>query len=61
MKNNNYFTLDLSANYEFDKNFVVSAGVLNFTDRDNYTNSNVPSTAFHYAGRRYVVGFDYKY
>ena len=61
VKNNNYFTLDLSANYEFDKNFVVSAGVLNFTDRDNYTNSNLPSTAFHYAGRRYVVGFDYKY
>lgn len=61
VKNNNYFTLDLSANYELEKGFVLSAGVLNFTDRDNYTGTNLPSTATHYAGRRYVVGFDYKY
>lgn len=58
-KNNNYFTLDLSANYELEKGFIISAGVLNFTDRDNYI--NYKSAANHLAGRRYVVGFDYTY
>lgn len=61
VKNNNYFTLDFNVHYELEKGFIINAGVLNFTDRDNFLGSNLPSKASHLAGRRFVVGFDYNY
>lgn len=59
LRNNNFFTLDLSANYELFKGFLLNAGVSNVTDRDNYLIWN--SSQSHLAGRRYFIGFDYKY
>lgn len=58
-KGANYFTLDLSANYELDKGLSVNAGVLNLTDRDNY--SGVTGQSYHFAGRQWFAGFEYKY
>lgn len=59
-KGANYFTLDISASYELVQGLSVSAGVLNITDRDNYAGvAGVES--FHFAGRQWFAGFDYKY
>ena len=55
----NYFTLDISANYEIVQGFSVNAGVLNLTDRDNYTGAT--GYEAHFAGRQWFAGFDYKY
>ena len=57
---NNYFSLDIVGNYELDKNFMVSAGVTNLTDRDNYS-GYLDGGTYHFAGRRFFVGLDYKY
>lgn len=61
LKNNNYFTLDLSVNYELGKGLSVDAGVLNLTDRDNYINDGAWDKANHLAGRRWFAGFNYIY
>lgn len=58
-KGANYFTLDLSANYELGKGLSVNAGVLNLTDRDNF--SGVIGQSYHFAGRQWFAGFEYKY
>lgn len=58
-KGANYFTLDLSANYELGKGLSVNAGVLNLTDRDNF--SGVTGQSYHFAGRQWFAGFEYKY
>lgn len=64
-KGANYFTLDLSANYELGKGLSVNAGVLNVTDRDNYSGAyaatGTDSSTYHYAGRQWFAGFEYKY
>ena len=64
-KSANYFTLDLSANYELGKGLSVNAGVLNLTDRDNWTTSYQARfgtfSTYHYAGRQWFAGFEYKY
>lgn len=59
VRNNNYFSLDFSVNYELEKGFVANAGVMNLTDRDNYVIWS--SSESHLAGRRWFAGFDYKY
>lgn len=58
-KGANYFALDLSANYELGKGLSVNAGVLNLTDRDNF--SGVTGQSYHFAGRQWFAGFEYKY
>ena len=62
IRNDNYFTLDLSANYAFTNKLTINAGVLNLTDRDNFIYSPGMGIGFiHFEGRRYFVGFDYNY
>lgn len=60
-KDPNYFTLDIKANYEIDKGFSVNVGVLNLTDRDNFTWWETPRARLHFAGRRWFAGFEYQY
>lgn len=60
-KNRDYFTLDLTANYALSRGLNLTAGVLNFTDRDNFIGAASSSNASHLAGRRFIVGFDYNY
>ncbi len=59
---NNYFTIDLGANYEIGAGFSVSAGVTNLTDRENFVYWSNPSMSKQiFPGRRYFVGVEYNY
>ena len=62
-KNNNYFTLDISANFELSDGLFINAGVMNVTDRDNqvFWQAHAKNNPTHLAGRRWFAGFDYKY
>lgn len=64
------YTFDLLANLHFGKGLSINAGVYNLADRDNYaTRYNASLNAqvtdgiykYHFAGRRYFIGFEYKY
>lgn len=56
-KSKDVFTFDISANYAYSSHLMLNAGVLNLTDRDNV----LTESKYHFAGRRFVLGFDYKY
>ena len=56
-KSRDVFSFDISANYAYSRHLTLNAGVLNLTDRDNVLTEN----KYHFAGRRYMLGFDYKY
>lgn len=58
-KGANFFTVDLSARYEFAPGLNVTVGVTNLTDRDNY--SGIVGESYHFAGRQWFAGFEYKY
>ena len=64
-KGADYFTLDLSARYEFVPGLSVDVGVRNLTDRDNYSGAyaskGTDSATYHYAGRQWFAGFEYRY
>ena len=76
-KDNEFINFDIKANYEVFKGLTMSAGVYNLTDRDNYIakygdtkayeppdENNIRRKSFveyHYAGRRYFVGVEYRY
>ena len=64
------YTFDLLANLHFGKGLTLNAGVYNLADRDNYAtrynaslNTQVTDGIYkyHFAGRRYFIGFEYKY
>ncbi len=59
VKGANYYSVDLSARYELVRGFNVSVGVTNLTDRDNY--SGYLGESYHFAGRQWFVGVDYRY
>lgn len=64
-----YIVFDMVANFYFSKGLSVNAGIYNLADRDNIIYHYGYSTAtqaaklyrYHLAGRRYFIGFDYKY
>lgn len=64
IKGTAYMAFDMIANLYIGKGFSANAGVYNLTDRDNsvydYTNAGA-LREYHFAGRRYFIGFEYKY
>ena len=69
MRNNEFIVFDMIANFYFSKGLSVSVGIYNLADRDNFIYHYGYSTAvqaaklyrYHLSGRRYFIGFDYKY
>ena len=76
-KDNEFVNFDIKANYEVFKGLTMNAGIYNLTDRDNYVAkygntkfytqpdaNGIRRKSFieyHFAGRRYFVGVEYKY
>ena len=64
IKGTAYMAFDMIANLYIGKGFSANAGVYNLTDRDNsvydYTSAGA-LREYHFAGRRYFIGFEYKY
>ena len=69
-KGHTNYTFDLLANLHFGKGLSFNAGIYNLADRDNYAtrynaglNPQVTDGIYryHFAGRRYFIGFEYKY
>ena len=59
VKGANYYSVDLSARYELARGFNITLGVTNVTDRDNY--SGYLGESYHFAGRQWFAGVDYRY
>ena len=73
LASNEYVNFDLMARYVVGYGFSINAGVYNLTDRDNYIVTTgawtdmkngfteKPIIKRHLSGRRYVMGFEWRY